>query len=92
MAEQSQTKQCKYCKTEIPVDAKICPNCKKRQQPSGCLIALIVVIVVVVLIGIIGGGTSGGSASTGTAQTAPSSSTPPAEDAGEETSRPIRAR
>lgn len=60
MAEQSQTKQCKYCKTEIPADAKVCPNCKKRQQPSGCLIALIVVIVVVVLIGIIGGGTSGG--------------------------------
>ena len=84
MAEQSQTKQCKYCKTEIPADAKVCPNCKKRQQPSGCLIALIVVIVVVVLIGIIGGGTSGGGASTGTAQTAPSSSTPPAENAGEE--------
>ena len=27
----STTKICKYCKTEIPYDAKICPHCRKKQ-------------------------------------------------------------
>ena len=27
----NQTKICKFCKTEIPTDAKICPNCRKKQ-------------------------------------------------------------
>lgn len=25
-----ETKKCKYCKTEIPKDAKVCPNCRKN--------------------------------------------------------------
>ena len=25
-----ETKKCKYCKSEIPKDAKICPHCRKR--------------------------------------------------------------
>ena len=55
MSEQTKTKLCKYCKSEIPADAKICPNCKKRQRPGGCLIAVIVAVVLVVLLAIAGG-------------------------------------
>lgn len=55
MAEKPTTKLCKYCKTEIPYDAKICPNCKKSQKPNGCLIAILVVVVLFVLVGIVGG-------------------------------------
>ena len=50
MPESQQTKLCKHCKTEIPKDAKVCPNCKKRQTPHGCLIAVVVVIVLIVLL------------------------------------------
>ena len=55
MSEQTKTKLCKYCKSEIPADAKICPNCKKRQRPGGCLIAVIVAVVLVVLLAVAGG-------------------------------------
>lgn len=48
--EKPETKLCKHCKTEIPYGAKICPNCKKKQGMSGCL----VVIIVIVALGIIG--------------------------------------
>lgn len=49
--EIKKTKVCKSCKTEIPKDAKVCPNCKKRQ---GLPVWAIIVIVIVAL-GIIGG-------------------------------------
>ena len=48
-------KICKYCKTEIPKGAKICPNCRKKQKgPLGIIIA--VVIVLIIIGGIAGGG------------------------------------
>ena len=50
-----ETKKCKYCKTEIPKDAKVCPNCRKKQAGIGKWI-----IVVVVIIGIIGAVAGGG--------------------------------
>ena len=51
----SETKICKYCKTEIPKDAKICPNCRKKQKGKlGIIIA--VVVVLLLIIGIAGGG------------------------------------
>ena len=50
-------KKCKYCQTEIDAKAKICPNCKKKQGPNGCLIAVIVVIILAV-IGVAIGGSS----------------------------------
>jgi hypothetical protein len=51
----SETKICKYCKTEIPKDAKICPNCRKKQKGKiGIIIAVIVVLLLI--IGIAGGG------------------------------------
>lgn len=50
-----ETKICKYCQTEIPKKAKICPNCKKKQ---GSKVGLIIVIVVVLLLifGVAGSG------------------------------------
>lgn len=53
--DQKRTKTCKYCKTEIPADAKICPNCKKRQRPGECLIVVAVVVILVVLAAVFGG-------------------------------------
>ena len=51
------TKICKYCKTEIPKDAKICPNCRKKQKgPLGLIIAGVIVVLV---IGSVAGGGSG---------------------------------
>lgn len=44
--ENGKTKQCKYCKQEIDAKAKICPHCRKKQTPSGCLIAVIAVVVI----------------------------------------------
>lgn len=43
------TKKCKYCKTEIPKDAKICPNCKKKQGLKVWQIVLIVFVVLAVI-------------------------------------------
>ncbi len=49
-----ETKKCKYCKTEIPKDAKVCPNCRKKQSGIGKWI--IIVIVIIVIIGAVAGG------------------------------------
>lgn len=49
MAKAKKTKLCKYCKTEIPIDTKICPNCKKKQKGG-----LKWVIISVIALGIIG--------------------------------------
>jgi len=40
------TKKCKYCKMDIPKDAKICPYCKKKQKGKVGLIITILVIIV----------------------------------------------
>ena len=48
--ETPETKLCKYCKSEIPYDAKVCPHCRKKQTPNGCLIAIIVIVVLFILI------------------------------------------
>ena len=47
--EKPTTKICKHCKTEIPYDAKICPQCRKKQGPGGCLIAVVVVILIAII-------------------------------------------
>lgn len=56
--ETPETKLCKYCKSEIPYDAKVCPHCRKKQTPNGCLIAIIVIVVLFILIGVAGGSSS----------------------------------
>lgn len=43
----SNTKQCKYCKTEIPGNAKECPNCHKKQGGIGKIILIVLVVLVV---------------------------------------------
>lgn len=49
MASKEGTKTCKHCKTQIPVAAKVCPNCRRKQ---GGVVKWIVIGVIV--IGIIG--------------------------------------
>lgn len=63
--EKPTTKLCKYCKTEIPFDAKICPQCRKKQKGNGCLVA----VGVVVAIGVLGSCFAGGSSDTPTTAT-----------------------
>lgn len=78
MAEE--TKTCKYCQTEIPKKAKICPNCKKKQGPKvGLIIAI--VVVVFIIIGAIGGGSDSGSSSDTTSTTSSSSTSSTKKDA-----------
>ena len=55
MKNESGTKRCKYCQTEIPKKAKICPNCQKKQ--GGKLKWLIIAFVAVIIIAAM---TSGG--------------------------------
>ena len=55
MAEEKETKVCKYCKSEIPKKAKVCPNCRKKQGGIGKWI-VIAVIVIIVIAAISGGG------------------------------------
>lgn len=89
MAEKPTTKLCKHCKTEIPYDAKICPNCRKSQRPNGCLIAILVVVVLFVLIGVAGGGSSkSDTASAGTTNAASQASSTAASQEAETTPTP----
>lgn len=53
--EKPTTKTCKHCKTEMPIDEKVCPNCGKK-QPNGCLIAIIALVVVIVILALPFGG------------------------------------
>lgn len=50
MKNQSETKVCKHCQTEIPKKAKVCPNCRKKQGGK-----LKWIIITIVVLGIIGG-------------------------------------
>lgn len=59
MKDTGETKKCKYCQSDIPKKAKVCPVCKKKQGGRGCLIA----VGVVVALGIIGAAAGGGSSS-----------------------------
>lgn len=54
--EENGTKLCKHCKTEIPADAKVCPNCRKKQGANGCLVIIIIVVVLAILGALLGGG------------------------------------
>lgn len=56
--EKPTTKICKYCKTEIPYDAKVCPQCRKKQG-GGCFPVLAGIIVLFLIVGLFGGGDDG---------------------------------
>ena len=45
-----ETKRCRYCKTEIPKEAKVCPNCRKKQNGIGKWIVIAVVVIVIIAI------------------------------------------
>lgn len=53
--EKPTTKICKYCKTEIPYDAKVCPQCRKKQG-KGCMPVIVGFIVLMLIVGLFGGG------------------------------------
>lgn len=48
------TKKCKYCKTEIPADAKVCPQCRKKLK-GGKLKWVVLIILVGAIIGAVAG-------------------------------------
>ena len=54
------TKICKHCATEIPYDAKICPNCRKKQK-NGCLLPVLITIGILVGLLAVLGKMAGGS-------------------------------
>lgn len=57
MAKQKpETKLCKHCKTEIPYDAKICPNCRKRVRGGKLKWVLLVLLILIVFTAIASSG------------------------------------
>lgn len=47
--EKPTTKICKYCRTEIFYDAKVCPICR-RNQGIGCLPKILIFLAIIILI------------------------------------------
>lgn len=47
MKKSDETKKCKYCQTDIPVKAKVCPNCKRTLKGPGCLIYVLSFFIVI---------------------------------------------
>ena len=48
------TKTCKYCKSEIAADAKICPNCRKKQkghEPRSIIAAIVILAIIGTMMG-----------------------------------------
>lgn len=80
MAKQG-TKLCKYCKTEIPAGAKICPNCKKKQ--GGAVKWIVIVVVVLVLISAATGGGDKGESQQASNSNSDTSATQTSGSAGE---------
>ena len=78
------TKLCKHCKTEIPADAKVCPNCRKKQ--GGKIKWIIIAIVVLAVIGAAVGG--GNDDDEGTVATNTAGSTEASTEASTETPEP----
>lgn len=59
MSNAKETKLCKYCKQEIPKNAKVCPACKRKQSGAAKWIAIAVAAVVVIsVIAALGSGDS----------------------------------
>ncbi|MBO7713956.1 MAG: hypothetical protein J6S85_10330 [Methanobrevibacter sp.] len=63
-----ETKKCKYCQSDIPIKAKICPNCKKKQSHKGIAIFFLIFGIFIFLCGF-GGLLFGDSDSTNSTQT-----------------------
>lgn len=54
--EKKKTKICKYCKSEIPADAKICPHCRKKQKGGKLKWIVIAVIAIIIIAAAAGSG------------------------------------
>ena len=54
------TKKCKFCKTEIPADAKVCPQCRKKLK-GGKLKWVVLIILIGAIIGAVSGESDSGS-------------------------------
>ncbi len=55
--EKPTTKICKHCKTEIPYDAKVCPNCRRKVK-GGKLKWILIALVLVIIIAAAAGGSN----------------------------------
>ncbi len=81
--EKPATKICKHCKSEIPYDAKVCPNCRKKQS-GGPLKWLVILLILIVLIAACSGAGNSGTKKVGevsqNSQTAVTDSTQTAAD------------
>ncbi len=40
-------KKCKFCQTDIPKKATVCPNCKRTLNSHGCLISLCMFVIII---------------------------------------------
>ena len=80
---EEKTKKCKYCKTEIPADAKVCPQCRKKLK-GGKLKWVVLIILVGAIIGAVAGESdseSDKSAATATSSEKNETATKPKEEA-----------
>lgn len=53
--EKPATKLCKYCKSEIPYEAKICPHCRKKQK-GGAFKWILIIFGLIVIFAVVTGG------------------------------------
>ena len=72
MNQQQETKTCKYCGTEIPKSAKVCPNCRKKQSHK-VRNTILIILGVLIVIGVFGAMFGRGGGNTTTTETAESS-------------------
>lgn len=84
MSNPTGKKLCKHCKTEIPADAKICPNCRKKQG-IGCLPVIIIAVVVIIAIAAFGSSSSDESAPVNKIDNSGANNTPTASQTTENT-------
>lgn len=50
------TKTCKHCATEIPYEAKVCPNCRKKVKGGKVKWILLAIVILGILGSLMGGG------------------------------------
>lgn len=55
MKEKTKTKICKHCKTEISYNAKVCPQCRKKQSGKLKWIIIVFAILIVIVVASSGG-------------------------------------